>query len=147
ILFILVKYSLANDLGLQTVESLITPLSVAIVSGAVVIYHRRIFKDIPLGSKSTIRPQLQGSQTARKSITIFSQADNSELIKTLQERLEYDVEEIVWTTESNFDRKGIKADIDDLYNSIVKLEAGNILLIQSGQEYKIYTYKRNSLEG
>ena len=147
ILFILVKYSLANDLGLQTIESLITPLSVAIVLGAVAIYHRQIFKDIPLESKPTIQPQLQGAQTVRKSVTIFSQADNSELIKSLQERLEYDVEEIVWTTESNFDGKGIKANIDDLYNSIIKLEAGNILLIQSGQEYKIYTYKRNCLEG
>ena len=147
ILFILVKYSLANDLGFQTIESLITPLSVAIVLGVVVIYHRRIFKDIALESEPTIQPQLQGSQTARKSVTIFSQADNRELIKTLQERLDYDVEEIVWTAESNFDGKGIKADIDDLYNSLSKLEAGNILLIQAGQEYKIYTYKRNSLEG
>ena len=147
ILFILVKYSLANDLGFQTIESLITPLSVAIVLGVVVIYHRRIFKDIALESEPTIQPQLQGSQTARKSVTIFSQADNRELIKTLQERLDYDVEEIVWTAESNFDGKGIKADIDDLYNSLIKLEAGNILLIQAGQEYKIYTYKRNSLEG
>ncbi|MDE0744726.1 MAG: DUF5671 domain-containing protein, partial [SAR202 cluster bacterium] len=147
ILFILVKYSLANDLGFQTIESLTTPLSVAIVLGVVVIYHRRIFKDIPLESEPTIQPQLQGFQTARKSVTIFSQADNHELIKTLQERLNYNVEEIVWTTESNFDGKGIKADIDDLYNSIIKLEAGNILLIQAGQEYKIYTYKRNSLEG
>ena len=147
ILFILVKYSLANDLGFQTIESLITPLSVAIVLGVVVIYHRRIFKDIPLESEPTIQPQLQGFQTARKSVTIFSQADNHELIKTLQERLNCNVEEIVWTTESNFDGKGIKADIDDLYNSITKLEAGNILLIQAGQEYKIYTYKRNSLEG
>lgn len=147
ILFILVKYSLANDLGFQTIESLTTPLSVAIVLGVVVIYHRRIFKDIPLESEPTIQPQLQGFQTARKSVTIFSQADNHELIKTLQERLNYNVEEIVWTTESNFDGKGIKADIDDLYNSITKLEAGNILLIQAGQEYKIYTYKRNSLEG
>ena len=147
ILFILVKYSLANDLGFQTIESLITPLSVAIVLGVVVIYHRRIFKDIALESEPTIQPQLQGSQIARKSVTIFSQADNRELIKTLQERLDYDVEEIVWTAESNFDGKGIKADIDDLYNSLSKLEAGNILLIQAGQEYKIYTYKRNSLEG
>ena len=147
ILFILVKYSLAKDLGFQTIESLITPLSVAIVLGVVVIYHRRIFKDIPLESEPTIQPQLQGFQTARKSVTIFSQADNRELIKTLQERLNYNVEEIVWTAESNFDGKGIKADIDDLYNSITKLEAGNILLIQAGQEYKIYTYKRNSLEG
>ena len=147
ILFILVKYSLANDLGFQTIESLITPLSVAIVLGVVVIYHRRIFKDIALESEPTIQPQLQGSQTARKTVTIFSQADNRELIKTLQERLDYDVEEIVWTAESNFDGKGIKADIDDLYNSLSKLEAGNILLIQAGQEYKIYTYKRNSLEG
>ena len=147
ILFILVKYSLANDLGFQTIESLITPLSVAIVLGVVVIYHRRIFKDMILESEPTIQPQLQGSQTARKSVTIFSQADNRELIKTLQERLDYDVEEIVWTAESNFDGKGIKADIDDLYNSLSKLEAGNILLIQAGQEYKIYTYKRNSLEG
>ena len=147
ILFILVKYSLANDLGFQTIESLITPLSVAIVLGVVGIYHRRIFKDIPLESEPTIQPQLQGSQIARKSVTIFSQADNRELIKTLQERLNYNVEEIVWTAESNFDGKGIKADIDDLYNSIIKLEAGNILLIQAGQEYKIYTYKRNSLEG
>ncbi len=147
ILFILVKYSLANDLGFQTIESLTTPLSVAIVLGVVVIYHRRIFKDIPLESEPTIQPQLQGFQTARKSVTIFSQADNHELIKTLQERLNCNVEEIVWTTESNFDGKGIKADIDDLYNSITKLEAGNILLIQAGQEYKIYTYKRNSLEG
>ena len=147
ILFILVKYSLANDLGFQTIESLITPLSVAIVLGVVVIYHRRIFKDMILESEPTIQPQLQGSQTARKSVTIFSQADNRELIKTLQERLDYDVEEIVWTAESNFDGKGIKADIDDLYNSIIKLEADNILLIQAGQEYKIYTYKRNSLEG
>ena len=142
ILFILVKYSLANDLGFQTIESLITPLSVAIVLGVVVIYHRRIFKDIALESEPTIQPQLQGSQTARKSVTIFSQADNRELIKTLQERLDYDVEEIVWTAESNFDGKGIKADIDDLYNSLSKLEAGNILLIQAGQEYKIYTYKK-----
>ena len=147
ILFILVKYSLGNDLGFQTIESLITPLSVAIVLGVVVIYHRRIFKNIPLESEPTIQPQLQGSQIARKSVTIFSQADNRELIKTLQERLDYDVEEIVWTSESNFDGKGIKADIDDLYNSIIKLEAGNLLLIQAGQEYKIYTYKRNSLEG
>ena len=147
ILFILVKYSLANDLGFQTIESLITPLSVAIVLGVVGIYHRRIFKDIPLESEPAIQPQLQGFQTARKSVTIFSQADNHELIKTLQERLNCNVEEIVWTTESNFDGKGIKADIDDLYNSITKLEAGNILLIQAGQEYKIYTYKRNSLEG
>ena len=147
ILFILVKYSLGNDLGFQTIESLITPLSVAIVLGVVVIYHRRIFKNIPLESEPTIQPQLQGSQIARKSVTIFSQADNRELIKTLQERLDYDVEEIVWTAESNFDGKGIKADIDDLYNSIIKLEADNILLIQAGQEYKIYTYKRNSLEG
>jgi hypothetical protein len=142
ILFILVKYSLANDLGFQTIESLITPLSVAIVLGVVVIYHRRIFKDIALESEPTIQPQLQGSQIARKSVTIFSQADNRELIKTLQERLDYDVEEIVWTAESNFDGKGIKADIDDLYNSLIKLEAGNILLIQAGQEYKIYTYKK-----
>ena len=147
ILFILVKYSLANDLGFQTIESLITPLSVAIILGVVVIYHRRISKNIALESEPTIQPQLQDSQTTRKNVTIFSQADNRELIKTLQECLDYDVEEIVWTAESNFDGKGIKADIDDLYNSLSKLEAGNILLIQAGQEYKIYTYKRNSLEG
>ena len=147
ILFILVKYSLANDLGFQTIESLITPLSVAIILGVVVIYHRRISKNIALESEPTIQPQFQDSQTTRKNVTIFSQADNRELIKTLQECLDYDVEEIVWTAESNFDGKGIKADIDDLYNSIIKLEAGNLLLIQAGQEYKIYTYKRNSLEG
>jgi hypothetical protein len=65
----------------------------------------------------------------------------------LEDRLGYDAEEIIWTAESNFDGTGIKADIDDLYNSIISLEASNILLIQAGEEYRIYTYKRNSLEG
>ena len=147
ILFILVKDSLANDLGFHTIEFLITPLSIGTVLGIVIIYHRQIFDRIRPESETIIQPQLQGPQTARKSVTIFSRVDNRELIKTLEDRLGYDAEEIMWTAESNFDGTGIKADIDDLYNSIISLEASNILLIQAGEEYRIYTYKRNSLEG
>ena len=147
ILFILVKDSLANDLGFHTIEFLITPLSIGTVLGIVIIYHRQIFDRIRPESEPIIQPQLQGPQTARKSVTIFSRVDNRELIKTLEDRLGYDAEEIIWTAESNFDVTGIKADIDDLYNSIISLEASNILLIQAGEEYRIYTYKRNSLEG
>jgi len=147
ILFILVKDSLANDLGFHTIEFLITPLSIGTVLGIVIIYHRQIFDRIRPESEPIIQPQLQGPQTARKSVTIFSRVDNRELIKTLEDRLGYDAEEIMWTAESNFDGTGIKADIDDLYNSIISLEASNILLIQAGEEYRIYTYKRNSLEG
>jgi hypothetical protein len=147
ILFILLKDFLANDLGSQTIESLIVPLSIGMVLGIVVIYHRRIFKGIRSESEPKTQPQLQGSQTARKSVTIFSRAGNRELIKTLQTRLGYDAKEIMWTAESDFDGTGIKADIDDLYNSIISLEASNILLIQAGEEYKIYTYTENSLEG
>ncbi len=145
ILFILLKDSLATDLGSQTIESLIAPLSIGMVLGIVVIYHRRIFKGIRPESEPKLQPQLQ--QTARKSVTIFSWAGNRELIKTLQTRLGYDAKEIMWTDESNFDGTGIKADIDDLYNSIISLEASNMLLIQAGEEYKIYTYTENSLEG
>jgi hypothetical protein len=147
ILFILVKDSLANDLGFHTIEFLITPLSIGTVLGIVIIYHRQIFDRIRPKSEPIIQQQLQGPQTARKSVTIFSRDDNRELIKTLEDRLGYDAEEIIWTAESNFDGTGIKADIDDLYNSIITLEASNILLIQAGEEYRIYTYKRNSLEG
>ena len=142
VIFILIKGLLANDLGLQTVESLITPISIGVVVMGVGIYHLRIFRDLPHSSGHINNLKLEKEEAAKKTITIISQLSNDSLIDALQLRLGYNASEIIWTGESNIKANGIQPNLNDLYNSIMDENNQHLLLIQDGDNYRIYPYEK-----
>ncbi|MDC0035457.1 DUF5671 domain-containing protein [Chloroflexi bacterium] len=146
-MFTLIKGLLSSNLGLQTIQSLITPLSIGIVVSAAGMYHLKIFRNLPHIPANTGNTKRAKVEPAKKTITIISQKNNDSLIDALQTRLGYSANEIIWTEDSNINENQIQPNLDDLYNSIMDSNDQNLILFQDGDNYRIYPYKRTSLEG
>ncbi len=140
--FTLIKGLLANNIGLQTVESLITPLSIGVVISIVGIYHLKIFRHLPNTSDHIGDPKVPNPEPTRKTITIISRESNDSLIEALQRRLGYSAKEIIWAGESDINEDRIQPNVGDLYNSIMDEDDSQILLIQDGDNYRIYPYEK-----
>ena len=82
-----------------------------------------------------------------KPITIISQTRNASLVEALQIRLGYSANEILWTEDSNISGNQIQPNLNDLYNSIMDSNDQRLLLIQDGDNYRIYPYEKKSQEG
>ena len=142
IMFTLLKGLLASNLGVQAVESLITPFSIGIVVFGAGIYHLGMFRRLPYSSGSNSDPNLPKSEITKKTITIISQTRNASLVEALQIRLGYSANEILWTEDSNISGNQIQPNLNDLYNSIVDSNDQRLLLIQDGDNYRIYPYEK-----
>ena len=143
VMFTLLKGLLGSNLGLQTIESLITPFSIGIMVFSAGIYHLKIFRKLPHGSGHNSEPYLSKPESTQKTIVIISQTSNESLIKALQIRLGNSVNEILWTEDSNISENRIQPNLNDLYNSIMDSNAQRLLLIQDDDNYKIYPYEKN----
>ena len=143
VMFALLKGLLGSNLGLQTIESLITPFSIGIMVFSAGIYHLKIFRKLPHGSGHNSEPYLSKPESTQKTIVIISQTSNESLIKALQIRLGNSVNEILWTEDSNISENRIQPNLNDLYNSIMDSNAQRLLLIQDDDNYKIYPYEKN----
>ena len=143
VMFTLLKGLLGSNLGLQTIESLITPFSIGIMVFSAGIYHLKIFRKLPHGSGHNSEPYLSKPESTQKTIVIISQTSNESLIKALQIRLGNSVNEILWTEDSNISENRIQPNLNDLYNSIMDSNDQRLLLIQDGDNYKIYPYEKN----
>jgi hypothetical protein len=143
VMFTLLKGLLGSNLGLQTIESLITPFSIGIMVFSAGIYHLKIFRKLPHGSGHNSDPYLPKPESTQKTIVIISQTSNESLIKALQIRLGNSVNEILWTEDSNISENRIQPNLNDLYNSIMDSNDQRLLLIQDGDNYKIYPYEKN----
>ena len=142
IIFTLLKGLLASNVGLQTVESLITPFSIGIMVFGAGIYHLRIFRKLPYNSGDSSDSNLPKSEITKKTIAIISRPSNESLIEALQMRLGYSANEILWTEPSNISGNQIQPNLNDLYNSIVDSNDQRLLLIQDGDNYRIYPYEK-----
>ena len=49
--------------------------------------------------------------------------------------------------KSDINRTRIQPNLDDLYNSIIASNDPDLLLIQDGDDYRMYPYEKKSLEG
>ena len=147
IMFIFLKGLLASNLGVQAVESLITPFSIGIVVFGAGIYHLGMFRRLPYSSGRISDPNLLKSEITKKTITIISQTRNASLVEALQIRLGYSANEILWTEDSNISGNQIQPNLNDLYNSIMDSNDQRLLLIQDGDNYRIYPYEKKSQEG
>ena len=143
VMFTLLKGLLGSNLGLQTIESLITPFSIGIMVFSAGIYHLKIFRKLPHGSGHNSEPYLSKPESTQKTIVIISQTSNESLIKALQIRLGNSVNEILWTEDSNISENRIQPNLNDLYNSIMDSNDQRLLLIQDDDNYKIYPYEKN----
>ena len=143
VMFTLLKGLLGSNLGLQTIESLITPFSIGIMVFSAGIYHLKIFRKLPHGSGHNSEPYLSKPESTQKTIVIISQTSNESLIKALQIRLGNSVNEILWTEDSNISENRIQPNLNDLYYSIIDSNDQRLLLIQDGDNYKIYPYEKN----
>ena len=143
VMFTLLKGLLGSNLGLQTIESLITPFSIGIMVFSAGIYHLKIFRKLPHGSGHNSEPYLSKPESTQKTIVIISQTSNESLIKALQICLGNSVNEILWTEDSNISENRIQPNLNDLYNSIMDSNAQRLLLIQDDDNYKIYPYEKN----
>jgi hypothetical protein len=142
IIFTLLKGLLDSNVGLQTVESLITPFSIGIMVFGAGIYHLRIFRKLPYNSGDSSDSNLPKSEITKKTIAIISRPSNESLIEALQMRLGYSANEILWTEPSNISGNQIQPNLNDLYNSIVDSNDQRLLLIQDGDNYRIYPYEK-----
>ena len=106
------------------------------------IYHLRIFRILPYSSGHSSDPNLPKSEITKKTIAIISQTSNESLIESLQMRLGYRANEILWTEHSNISGNQIQPNLNDLYNSIVDSNDQRLLLIQDGDNYRIYPYEK-----
>ena len=143
VMFTLLKGLLGSNLGLQTIESLITPFSIGIMVFSAGIYHLKIFRKLPHGSGHNSEPYLSKPESTQKTIVIISQTSNESLIKALQICLGNSVNEILWTEDSNISENRIQPNLNDLYNSIKDSNDQRLLLIQDDDNYKIYPYEKN----
>ena len=147
LIFTFIKGLLANNIGLQTIESLVTPLSIGVVLLGAGVYHLRIFRHLPLHCHPENKIELHKEEPSVKTITIISETSNDSLIDALQMRLGYSAKEIIWMVKSDINRTRIQPNLDDLYNSIIASNDPDLLLIQDGDDYRMYPYEKKSLEG
>ena len=71
LIFTFIKGLLANNIGLQTIESLVTPLSIGVVLLGAGVYHLRIFRHLPLNCHPENKIELHKEEPTVKTITII----------------------------------------------------------------------------